>query len=148
MLTWLACLAVLLGMALIMKQLFWPTKSNGVVSPQPLIVALEKEFVLKRDHDKAVKDLTNQVTEARTYAHDRVHDLSETVNDLHVDSKNRNERLAVVENEAKTHTRQLTQIGGQLVEVGRNVDNRVNEVLKAVSTLQGAFDQSQRRQAR
>jgi len=42
--------------------------------------------------------------------------------------------------------RKFTEIGREIAKEGRRLDQRINDVLTAISKLEGAFHQSQRRQ--
>jgi hypothetical protein len=70
---------------------------------QPLIVAMEKEFVMRRDFDALERD----VVENRKEAIEAIRKQAEVIEALADDSKERGEKLAAIEADSKTHTRQL-----------------------------------------
>jgi glucose-6-phosphate-specific signal transduction histidine kinase len=73
---------------------------------QPLIVAMEKEFVMRRDFDV----LSRTVDDNRKEAIEAIRKQSELLTALGEDSQERGEKLAAIEADSKTHTRQLTGI--------------------------------------
>jgi hypothetical protein len=70
---------------------------------QPLIVAMEKEFVMRRDFDV----LGRAVDANRKEAIEAIRKQSELLQVLSDDSQERGEKLAAIEADSKTHTRQL-----------------------------------------
>lgn len=115
-----------MGILVKRKQLNAPIISQTQINPQPLIVAMEKEFLLKRDYDRDCEDAKNQLTEVRSYAHGRIHDLAQTISSISLSLQGRSERLAALEADSKTHGRQLGAI-----------DQKIDRLIDAAGALRG-----------
>lgn len=117
-----------LGVLVKRKQLNAPSIIQQQINPQPLIVAMEKEFVHRRDYDRDHAEFKNRLTENTTYVHDRIHDFAAAITTVTEDSHRRNERLAAVETDCKTHKHQLSSIDGKIdtirdklgIQIGRS----------------------------
>lgn len=96
------------------KALNAPPILQQQINPQPLIVAMEKEFVHRRDYDRDHTDLKNRLTENTTYVHERIHDFAKLVDTVTNDAHKRNELLAAVDERTKLQGRQLQLIDNKI----------------------------------
>lgn len=138
LLKWLACLGVLLWIWNEGKKAVGKTAS---ISPQPLIVALEKEFVGKPEFQKFEK-----------YVHQSNHDLRESVQGIVNASEHKEQMLAKLDERSKHTSQMVDTIARRTEEIeaskyrdGKDVHERINDVLKAVSRLEGRIDASNHR---
>lgn len=141
LITGLGAVGFLVGIAVGIKKLFWDPPA---IRPQPLKVVIDKEiedkFVCKPEFKKFEQ-----------YVHTAHHKMNSELQAIVNGSEERNEVLIALEERSKHTATTVDTIARRTEEIektkyrdGKDVHERINDVLKAVSILQGAFDQSQR----
>ena len=108
-------IVALLGAALTVKKLFWPQ----VVSPQPLIVALEKEFVGKHEFEKFEK-----------YVHTSNHSTNGELQALRLAGENRDELLSALDERTKSQMRSIDNLSLKIDRVVDRVSDKVEALLR------------------
>lgn len=121
-------LAAVAVFALCIKQLFF---TKGVAMAQPLIVALEKEFVTKGEYDKRHTEVRQELKEVRAYVHQEVHGLREVVNASAVHTKNNSEMLFALDERTKTQGRSIDQINIKMDRLGDRIADKVEKLIEA-----------------
>lgn len=130
----------ILGILVKRRQLNAPPGTT--INPQPLIVAMQKEFVQQHEfeaHKKASADahakfelgLNNRFTEFSNYEHGRIHDFAKFLETLRAQSEDRLGRLAAVEADVKTLSRTVT-----------NFDGKLDKLIDAAGELRGRAHRS------
>ena len=129
MFTFLAIVAVLLGIGVGVKVIFF-NKSNTLISPQPLSIALEKEFETKTDAAKTHETLQRDTSDVESYAHTEVRAILEMIKAGEMEARLRSERLSAIEADSKTHTRLLEGLTLKVDRVVERVGDKVESILK------------------
>ena len=141
--TGLGAVAFITYIAVGVKKLFFEKKYD--ISPQPLLVALEKEFVARAEYERRHNDLENQVKDTRKYSHDELHNTRNDIQAMKLSGESRDHLLHTLDERTQTHTQIIRSIDVKVDAFGKDVHSRINDVLKEVSSLRGSFEQSQRR---
>lgn len=119
-------LAAAAALALCIKKLFFERTNH--ISPQPLIVALEKEFVTKHEHDKSHTALHQHIVNVDAYAHQESHNIREIINAMGLDSKLRSELLSALDERTKTQSRVIDGLAGKMDRIVERVADKVEEI--------------------
>jgi hypothetical protein len=108
MLSFLACVGILTGIALGLKKLFW---ENGASSSQ-IIVA--KEFVHMDDFERRHSDLASQIKEVRSYIHNEIHAIRNDMGAMRLAGEGRDSLLHALDERSKNQADTIHQVKAQL----------------------------------
>ncbi len=103
--------------------------ATAAINPQPFIVAMEKEFVLRRDYLPQVEDLKNQDKENRKYSHDGLHDLRNELNAIKLGAEQRDQLLHKLDERTLNHTRVIEGINQKMDRIVDRVADKVEALL-------------------
>ncbi len=101
----------------------------AAINPQPFIIAMEKEFVNRRDYDLQVEDLKNQDKENRKYSHDGLHDLRNDLNAIKLGAEHRDQLLHKLDERTLNHTRVLDSQSMKIDRIVERVADKVEALL-------------------
>jgi sulfur carrier protein ThiS len=114
-----------MGILVKRKQLTAPIITQQQINPQPLIVAMEKEFVSRHEYDASHVDLKREVVEVRKYAHDEVHAVDDELESMKQAGEERDRLLHKLDERTQTQTR---LIGGLDIKLDRVVDRLADKI--------------------
>jgi membrane-bound ClpP family serine protease len=97
---------------------------------QPLIIALEKEFINRAEYERRHSDIENRVKEVSKYAHDEVHAIRSTLQAMQSAGELRDQMLHKLDERTITHTRQLSAVDAKVDRVVDRVADKVEGLLK------------------
>jgi signal transduction histidine kinase len=117
------------GIAIKRKQLNAPVMQN-MINPQPLIVAMEKEFVHRAEYERRHSDVESQIKEARKYAHDEIHAIRGFLSSMQLASEARDQLLHALDERTKTHTRQLDSVDVKIGRMSDRIADKIESVLR------------------
>jgi hypothetical protein len=109
------------------------------IANQPLAVVVEKSLA-----EKFVG--TQHFETFEKYVHDAHHKIANDIGSVKLGGEERGRELEdLLRQLNEKNEKRSGEIFGAIQKEGRRLDERVNDVLREVSKLSGAFDQSQRR---
>ncbi len=123
-----------LASAAYIKQLRASKVVQQEIITQPLIIAMEKEFVARIEYERRHKEMEGHVVERgreikdlRAFTHEESHKIRNTLTAVTLEMNQRSERLSALEADSKTLTRQIESLN---VKVDRIVDRVADKVEK------------------
>jgi hypothetical protein len=116
------------GILLKRKQLGAP--AGSLINPQPLIVAMEKEFVHRAEYERRHTDVENQVREARIYSHEEIHGVRNELHGMNLKGEERDRMLHTLDERTRTHQRTIDGLHQKLDRVVERVGDKVEELLR------------------
>jgi hypothetical protein len=128
MIAGLGCIAFLLGIGVGIKKLFFD--KGTMISPQPLLIAMEKEFVNRHEYERRHGDIENQAKDVRAYAHDEVHEIRGSLQEMKLSGEERDQLLHKLDERTQTHTRVLS---GMDQKIDHMADRMADKVEKLIS---------------
>lgn len=133
----LAFLAFLVKNVLGSAREYKALKQGGIKEPFPVVI--EKSLA-----EKFVNLPTFQTFEK--YVHDSHHKIANDINGVQLSGQTRGKEMEDLLRQLNDKNEKRSgDIFGAIQKEGRRLDERVNDVLKEVSKVAGAFEQSQRR---
>ena len=118
-----------MGILVKRKQLAAPPIGQQQIITQPLIVALEKEFINRAEYERRHGDVESQVKEVRKYAHDEVHAVRNVLQAMQTAGENRDQLLHALDERTKTHTRTIENLTSKIDRQGDRIADKVEQVL-------------------
>jgi hypothetical protein len=107
MLSFLGCVAILTGIALGFKKLFFDKGTSNQI-----IIA--KEFVHQDDFERRHSDLAAQIKEVRSYIHNEIHAIRNDMGAIRLAGEGRDSLLHALDERSKNQAHATDQIKGQL----------------------------------
>lgn len=123
----LGALAFLVVIAVGIKTLFW---GKNQIAPQPLIIALEKEFVNRPEYERRHSDLGNQLIDARKYAHDEIHAVRGELQSMKLAGEVRDATLHKLDERTQTHTRIMSGLDTKMDKVVERMADKVESLIR------------------